>query len=465
MIKGKKIKNQNITTIINVLSTVILQGLAFFSSPYFSQVLGVESFGIVSVYVTWVQVVAIVFGLRINGALIMGQNEYSDKEQPEFQSSVLFLAIISFFAFSIITFLINFLVLHKSTLMLLMICMHGFGQFMIFFANSKFTNEFRADFNFYLSLFISISTIALSAVLITYSDSELNYWGRIFGEAIPYFCVGVLIASVFLFRGKKFYNRKYWRFCIPLVIPMIFHGLAGIILNQSDRIMLDILTSSATVGIYSLAYTFSNVIFVCWSALNNSWVPFYYEYMRNGDLDTINKKAQNYMELFSVLCCGFVLLAPEVYYLFAGDEFWNGVKMIPIFTVSTFFVFLYSFPINYEIFHKKTKSIANASIISAVVNIILNLILIKEYGAYGAAIATLLCYLLQLLLHHMKAFSISKEKMDYTFKLQGFIPYVVIVCLTSTLVMLNITIGIRWFIALIIGVYELLRIVKRKGIF
>ena len=65
----------------------------------------------------------------------------------------------------------------------------------------------------------------------------------------------------------------------------------------------------------------------------------------------------------------------------------------------------------------------------------------------------------------MKAFSISKEKMDYTFKLQGFIPYVVIVCLTSTLVMLNITIGIRWFIALIIGVYELLRIVKRKGIF
>ena len=276
MIKERKIKNQNITTIINVLSTVILQGLAFLSSPYFSRVLGTENFGIVSVYVTWVQVVAIVFGLRINGVLIMGQNEYPKDEQSGFQSSVMCLAVVSFGVFSIITFLINYLFLQENPLMLLMIVLHGFGQFVVYYANSKFTNEFRADLNFYLSLFMSLSTIILSVVMILNCSDETNYWGRILGEAIPYFCVGLIISLIVLIKGKIFYSKKYWHFCIPLVIPMIFHGLAGVILNQSDRVMLDMLTSSKTVGIYSLAYTFSNVIFVCWSALNNSWVPFFY---------------------------------------------------------------------------------------------------------------------------------------------------------------------------------------------
>ena len=108
MIRGKKIKNQNLTTIINILSTVILQGIAFFSSPYFSRVLGTQNFGIVSVYVTWVQVVAIVFGLRINGVLIMGQNEYSGDEQKGFQSSVLFfLGICNYYSSKICNTIFN----------------------------------------------------------------------------------------------------------------------------------------------------------------------------------------------------------------------------------------------------------------------------------------------------------------------------------------------------------------------
>ncbi len=465
MLKDKKIKNQNITTIINVISTVILQGLAFLSSPYFSRVLGTDNFGIVSVYVTWVQVVAIVFGLRVNGVLIMGQNEYAEEEQHGFQSSVMFLAIVAFVLFSLITFLLNYLILGENLVMLLIIVLHGFGQFVVYYVNSKFTNEFRADLNFYLSVFMSISTIGLSVILISCSEYETNYWGRILGEAIPYFIVGLIFAGIVLIKGKILYSKKYWGFCIPLVIPIIFHGLAGIILNQSDRVMLDMMTTTSAVGIYSLAYTFSNVIFVFWSALNNSWVPFYYEYMRNGQLEKIKLKSKNYMELFCVLCCGFMLLTPEVYHIFAGKDYWDGTMIIPIFVIGTFFVFLYSFPVNYEIFHKNTKSIASASIISATANIVLNLLLIKRLGAYGAAIATLLSYLLQMILHHANAVSISKITKDYTFRLTNFFPYLAIVCGTAFIVMLNANTVIRWCIAFIIGVYELLRIYKRKGIF
>lgn len=463
--KKYSIKNQNITTIINVLSTVILQGLAFFSSPYFSRVLESENFGVVSVYVAWVQVVSIVFGLRINGVLIMGQNEYSKEEQQGFQSSVMFLAIISFICFSGIAFVINYLILHESVVMLLMILLHGFGQFSVSYANSKFTNEFRADLNFYLSLFCSISTIILSVFLISCFHNEVNYWGRILGEALPYFFVGLIIAAIVLIKGKILFSSKYWMFCIPLVIPMVFHGLAGIILNQSDRVMLDMMSSSSLVGIYSLAYTFSNVVFICWSALNNSWVPFYYEHMRNGELDIIKRKSKNYMELFSILCCGFILLSTEVYHLFAGKEYWDGTMLIPIFAISSFMIFLYSFPVNYEIFYKKTRSIANASIICATVNIGLNFILIHFFDIYGAAFATLLSYILQMMIHHSKSIGISKTNNDYTFKIVECIPYLVLVVGVAIMTLLNVNILIRWSLALFLGIFEIMRMYRRRGIF
>ena len=156
----------------------------------------------------------------------MGQNEYSEDEQHGFQSSMMCLAVVSFVVFSIIIYFFNYLILHENPLMLSVIFIHGFGQFVVNYANSKFTNEFRADLNFYLSLFMSLSTIILSVVMISHCSYETNYWGRLLGEAIPYFCVGLIISLVVLVKGKVFYSRKYWHFCIPLVMPMIFHGLA-----------------------------------------------------------------------------------------------------------------------------------------------------------------------------------------------------------------------------------------------
>ncbi|MCI9081643.1 MAG: oligosaccharide flippase family protein [Lachnospiraceae bacterium] len=461
----KKISSQNATTILNILSTVILQGLAFISSPYFSRTLGTANFGIVSVYTTWVQVVSIVFGLRINGVLIMGQNEYPEEKQKGFQSSIMFLSIVTYAFFSLVTIGITGILLQSNFQMVLLILLHGFGQCCVSFANSKFTNEFKADANFMLSVLMSVSTIILSVILIRNTPSPINYWGRIYGEAIPYLIVGVIITAFVLARGKIFIDIAYWKFSIPLAVPMVFHTLAGIVLNQSDRVMLQSMTTDSVVGIYSLAYTFSNVLFVCWSALNNSWVPFFYEYMRRNQLALMKKKAMNYTELFCVVTCGFMLLTPEVYHIFASEDYWSGTSMIPLLAIGTFFVFLYSFPVNYEIFYKKTKMIAYASVFGAGCNILLNYFLIKIAGGYGAAIATLLSYILQFILHHINAEKISRKNEDYPFKITEFLPYVLIITAICLLCTFSVPGVIRWIMALSAGAFEVYRMARRKSIF
>ena len=463
MSKGK-LKNQNVIALFNILSTIILQGLAFFSSPYFSRILGTANYGIVSVFNTWVTVITIVFVVRMNGAIVMGITEYEEEEQAGYQSSILSLSILIFIGFSILTLVIVAIVNSSQLLFVVMMIIQGFGMFCVMFANSKFTYEFRADLNFYMSVGISVITIVLSIIMINGYDAKNNYWGRIYGMTIPYFVIGVFIAIYILLEGKEVVNYTYWKFALPLAVPMVFHGISGIILSQSDRVMLQAMQSSSVAGIYSLAYTFSNVINVCWSALNNTWVPVYYDNTKAGNISRIKKQTKNYLELFSVLCVGFMMFNPEVYKIFASEEYRSHSSIIPIFVVGFYFIFLYSFPINYEIYHKKTKVIAVGSTASAIINIILNYVLIEGWGAYGAATATLISYIIQFLFHYFAAKYVVKGT-EYPFSIKAIIPYIIIVSVIGILSVVGIEWYVRWIIALFAGGFEGYRVIKRRAIF
>ena len=138
--------------------------------------------------------------------------------------------------------------------------------------------------------------------------------------------------------------KVLWKFCLPLCLPLIFHHLSQIILAQCDRIMLQqLLNDNGTVGIYSFIFTFVHILNIIWSALNNTWVPFYYDYVKQNNTEVIERKSKNYMFLYTALCIGFVLLSPEVVKLFSSEDFWSGMELIPIIAFSCYMVFLYSF--------------------------------------------------------------------------------------------------------------------------
>lgn len=460
----KKLKNPNTIALFNILSTIILQGLSFFSSPYFSRVLGPANYGIVSVFNTWVQVVSIAFFLRINGAIVMGMTEYGDHEQPKYQSSILSLSIFIFTGVSALTLFIVSIVNASQILFVAMILLQGFGMYCVSFANSKFTYEFRADLNFYMSIGISVATIVLSVIMINGYRVEDNYWGRIFGVTIPYLIIGIVFTAYILYNGKQVVNLTYWKFSLSHGIPMMFHSISAIILNQSDRVMLQAMQGNSIAGIYSLAYAFGNVISVCWSALNNTWVPIFFDNTKCGNIDKIKKQTKNYLELFTVLCIGFMMLTPEVYTVFASEEYRSHMSIIPIFVLSFFFVFLYSFPVNYELYYKKTKVIATGSTLSAILNIILNVGLIIVWGAHGAAIATLISYIAQFAFHYCVAKYIIKEG-PYPFSIITFIPYILIVSAVGIVSAIGISWQVRWLIAVMVGIFELYRFYARKTIF
>ena len=459
--------NKNKITLFNLASTVVLQGLAFLSGPIFSSMLGTNNYGISSVYLTWVQLASTVFSLQAASTVAIAKVNFPENEQNSYQSSVLSLSTISYFCFSLFTIgtvLICQTWFCISPFMVGLGLLHGWGMYCITAMNLKYTYEFKADKNFILSVTVSVLTIGFSILLIRVFPSHENFWGRIIGQAVVYTLIGIILYLYMLRTGKTFYNKDYWMFTLPLCIPTVFHLLANIILNQSDKIMIQGMINNSAAGIYALACTFGAVLHTLWNAFNNSWVPFYYEYMKKSQFDEMQEHAKNYIELFTIVTIGFILLSREVFHIYAKQSFWDGTDLIPLFSVGYFFVFLYSFPVNYEFYSKKTRIIALGTTSAAVCNIILNYFFIKWYSILGAVIATATSHGLQFVFHFICAKRINPR--EFTFRMYQFFPSVLAVCATCVLYWFTReTWLIRWSVGFLLGCYLFAKMIKRREVF
>ncbi len=454
----------------NILGPVILNGVNFFTVPIFTRMLGAENYGVISLYTTWVQIMTIVMGIQTSGTIAAARVHIEEREQDAYYSSVLSLScVVSAGITLLVIVFINPIsaFLQFNHLAVFLILAQSFGAYVISFATMKFIYHKQASLNFLVSVVVTVVSVLLSLALIMGIDRfEDRYWGRIIGYVIPNVAVGVILGIVIFAKGKKGFSKKYWKFCLPLCLPLIFHNLSQIILAQSDRVMLQkLLDDTAAVGIYSFIFNFVHIINVIYGALNNTWVPLYYDHMKQGEMDAVARRSKNYIALYTVLTMGFMLLSPEVVRIFASEEFWSGMDLIPIMTMSYYMVFLYSFPVNYEFYYKKTRIIAIGTCMAAVVNIVANYFMIPVWGIKGASIATMISYVMLFLFHHVIAHFAVKEA-KYHYKFRTFVPGIIAVAATGAVFYLLLDCAyVRWGLGVVLGIYILVRMIRQKSIF
>ena len=150
--------------------------------------------------------------------------------------------------------------------------------------------------------------------------------------------------------------------------------------------------------------------------------------------------------------------------LFASKDFWPGMDLIPIMVISVYMVFLYSFPVNFEFYHKKTSVIAAGTCGAAILNILFNFLLIPIWGIMGAALATMASYVLLFCFHQVLAHYIGQG--TYHYQTVKFLPGLAVLTLTAIIFYIASDFWyIRWILALITGVLLIRRIVRQKSIF
>ena len=212
-----------------------------FSAPLFSRMLGTEEYGVVQIYNTWQAFLTVIIGLYTRGTLSIAKVNFSDEEFKEYQSSVLFLSLIGFIGIFIILLIfhpivIGFLGLELEYLIILIV--HSFGTYCVYFVNTKFTYEMKAQNNLLISVLIALVNFGLSYLLLKALHSEHLYTGRILGMATPYIITGIAIVIYVFKQGKVFIQQEVLEVLSSVMPPLIFHGISGIICASSDRVML-----------------------------------------------------------------------------------------------------------------------------------------------------------------------------------------------------------------------------------
>lgn len=459
--------SQNKTAAYNILSIVLIQGISFLTAPVFSRLLGTDNFGIYSAYSAWQGILVIVLPLSVAATIPMAVNEFKKAEQHAYHSSILLLGLFSTLVLSVLIFFAGFVFpnlfgLNQSLRILLLFSV--LCTFVVNFASSRYTFELQAHKHMSLAIANSVLTVGISLGFVLSLPKETNFLGRIYGGVIASAILAV-IAGWLIFRdGKTGINKTYASFCLPLCIPVIFHSLSNVILNQSDRIMLQDMSTNSIVGIYSLAYSFAGILTSVYSALNNSWVPYYFRYLDSGNREELESHARNYLNLYTWITIGFLLVFKEVYSVFADETYWSGASIIPLLVIGLYFMFIYSFAINYEFYLKKTKGMAAITMTAAALNLILNWFLIKSHDMFGAALATTISYLFEFIIHYVYVKKISKG--EFPFSLSFFWKSICLITLgVLSFFLFESLMYIRWGIAALLGTGVVYTIYKRKMIF
>lgn len=463
----KKTKSINTITIINIISTILLQGITFLTLPIFTRLLGTSQYGIFSLFSSWVSILTCFMGFSIASSLGTGMYEFKEDYSKFRNSNLLLSTIISVIQVTFIIMFKDFIakILGLNYWIIIFIAISAFGHYILMYCQSALTYEKRAITNFIISLIYSSLSVILSLILILNFQEDQRFFGRILGVTISY-VISSIIIWIILFKEKPTKMiKKYSKFGLAVGFPIIFHSLSLNILIQSDRVMMQAFNISVSnIGIYSTYYSLCTVLTIIASSLNSSWSPFYFDDLNGKKWDKLEKKSKNYIELFTILCIGFLLLSREVSYIIADKTYWSGINVIPLLVISSYFIFMYQFPVNYEFFHKKTKIIALGTILAAIINIILNILLIPKIGMYGAAIATAISYLLLFIVH----FLIVRNMKDnpYHLKFKVFVHGIVWLMFgVLSFYFLSQWWYVRWGLGIILGSYEIYKIYKRKSIF
>lgn len=462
----KKSESTTYRSIIYMISTFFVQGANVIFAPVYTRILSTDENGYYSVYISIVNIISIICGLLTYGSLLVKKNELNENEYEEYCSSALGLSTVGYLVcipivFFMGDFFYDMLAIKKEYIIIML--SHAFGMYCINFLYAYFTASRKVVIHLVVSVFLTAVIFLLSVFLTSFYASGDKYMAMYLGNAIPYIVAGAITWIRFVLYKWRTLTVRYWRFCFDYCFPLIFHYLATFLLVQVDRIMIKDMINVGEAGIYSMCYSMALPTSALWSAMNNAWKTEYFRKQYEGDADYIQLHSKRYLKTYTLATMGFLMIFPEIVRIMLAKEYWVGITFMPLIIVNCYFIFLYSFPTNFEIFQKKTKGLSAITVLGAIANIVLNYLMIPRFGMMGAAIATLVVQVLIFIAHDVLARCyIGEYHYKWTFYLVGIIP-VTIGCLCCYFFMDN---GfVRWGLAVIIGLVELHKIITDKSLF
>lgn len=249
------------------------------------------------------------------------------------------------------------------------------------------------------------------------------FWTQYYNPnyGVGYVFVANLIASIatFLLMSSELKQLKLgidfslYKKMLPYALPIMLVGFAGMINEMLSRVMMEYLlpyddyTNKELLGIFGFNYKFAMLITLFLQAYRYAAEPFFFANAENENAKEVYAKSMHY---FIIAGC-FIFLSVMVmipfiqYTLLSFDpkyaEYFHGQNVIPILLAANLLLGIY---FNLSTWYKvtdKTHIGAMISIFGATMTFILNWVMIPRFGYTGAAVSTLICYFLMVIVGYI----------------------------------------------------------------
>lgn len=230
---------------------------------------------------------------------------------------------------------------------------------------------------------------------------DVVYKGKI---GVGYIFIANLIASTvtLLLLCPEMFGIKYkfdfalWKRMIKYALPLLILGLAGIINETLDRILIKYLMpediAMAELGIYGACYKIAIMMTIFIQAFRYAAEPFFFSQAKEGNAKQVYADVMKYFVIIMLFIFLGIILYLDIIKYFIGSTYHSGLKVVPILLMANLFLGVFY---NLSIWYKltdKTHYGAYISIFGAVITLGLNFWLIPIIGYMGSAWATFACY-------------------------------------------------------------------------
>lgn len=396
-------------TICNLLQ----KGISFLTIPLYIRMLTTTEYGQYSVFQSWRDILIIFATLNLYcGIFTKAMVDYSedrDRYTSCMQALSTLLTGVMFAVYLTARDFWNQAFSMDTVTMLLL-----FAYFVFFPSFTFWSVRQRVEYKYVkmviITVLVSVLTPAISLLLLHTTNLRENavIWGFLLVQS----GVGAFFYIFQFIKGKCFFHKGYWVHALKFNIPLVPHYLSLIVLGQSDRIMIQRYCGSDKAGIYNLAYQVSMIMNILINAINNTLVPWSYEQLKKENYKGLRDASTKLCVAVAIMTFGAILVGPEIIGILGTADYQQAVWIIPSVAISVYFTFCYGLFSTIQFYYGATWFVMVASVVGAVLNVILNAIFIPMFGFIAAGYTTLVCYFMFMVMHYIFMTIYTKRELD-----------------------------------------------------
>lgn len=379
------------------VSRIICMGISFIATAFIARSLGPTNFGQLSYAISFVAIFSFLPSLGIDPILYKELIKHRDKKESYLGTALGIKLMASIFTAALIITTAIFFTEDDVSKILIFILSSTF----IFNSFLVINSEFQARVQSKYPAIISVAVILLlniAKIAVILFDKGVIYL------SLTLLLESVLYAVFYLYAYKKILKEKIsnWKFDKELGLallgeswPLIFYGAFLVIYSKIDQVLIKNMIDSHAVGVYDSAVRVAETWYFIPALLINSLFPA----IVNANATSKHlyhsriKKLFIFTFIFTFMISLLVaILAPIIMNILYGEEFVGGVKILQIYVWSSIPIAIVILMNNYLIIEKYRMILLASSFLPLLINIVLNLLWIPNYGIVGSAYATLVSY-------------------------------------------------------------------------